>query len=1612
VKAGALAVGFAWLASTATPAHAQYSLNWADEFNGAANTAPNPAYWMYQTGNNWGNGELDTGTNSLANGYIDGNGHLVLTELNNNGTYTSAHMSTQGLQYVGPYGQVESSVQIGYTQGIGEAFWAMGQNYITQGVPWPYCGEIDMLESHGGTTFSEATSNGTIHGYDVNNGDNYGYQGLTMPYTTSGQVPLHNAFHTYGMYWAPYNIKFYVDGNVYSNVDVTQLDCNGTWPFNQPIFLIDSAGVGGQVSGPPNSTTIFPMNIYTDYVHYLTYSAGAPAAPGAVSATPYTNAVQLSWAASSTAGVTYNVYENTTDAFTAGDLGTLVTWNVSGTSLYVGSLKPGTTYYFYVVADNSGGESTPSKVSVTTLGPGHSGPVYINCGGYGVDKYMKDLAYNSGGNPNYHWPLAANTTGIANAAPAAVYNTERWGPQTYAVTDLNPNTYYTVRLHMIEDAKNGAGQREFNAYLNGGQILNNFDIYATAGGSNIPLVRDFSVLSDETGTIDLDLALGAADDPAICGLEVFANTGTNNMPAAPSNLTATATSTSNINLSWTASTTSGVTYNIYRSNDASFASSLATRIATGVTGTTYSDTVPYPGMTYYYRVTAVNPNGQSARSNVASASAFNSANGLVIAIDSGGGAVSPFVADTLWGGQTWTTSTTTTIATTGVTNPAPQAVYQSERYGYVTYYINGLTPGATYKVRLHNCENYWTAAGQRQFNVVINGVQVLTNFDIVATAGGQFKAVVNEFNIVADSQGHITIAFTKGAADLPTIKGVEIYYVSAATLSAPTGLTATAGNGQVALTWNTVSGATSYNIYRSMTSGGEGGTPYKTGVTSASFTDTGLTNGTTYYYTVAAVNSTANSGQSAEASATPTSGGSVPAAPSGVSTSSGNAQVTISWTASSGATSYNLYRSTTPGGEGTTAYKTNVTSPYTDTGLTNGTTYYYEVAAVNSVGTSPMSSEVSGTPQSSSGSGGISINCGGAAASPFVADVDFTGGGTQVVTNTIDTSLLTGTVPPQAVLQSNRYGAFTYTIPGLTAGATYPVTLYFAEEYWTATGKRVFNVSINGTNVLTNFDIYATAGATYKAVQKSFTATANSSGQIVITTTNVTDNAQINGIVIGSSSGGGGTAPAAPTGLSASAGNAQVSLSWTGSTGATSYNVYRGTTAGGESTTPIATGVTATSYTDTGLTNGTTYYYKVAAVNTYGTSGMSNEVSVTPAGSTGSGGMSINCGGAAASPFVADVDFTGGGTQVVTNTIDTSLLTGTAPPQAVLQSNRYGAFTYTIPGLTAGGSYNVTLYFAEEYWTAAGKRVFNVSINGTNVLTNFDIYTTAGATNKAVQKSFTATANSSGQIVITTTNVTDNAQINGIVVGSGSGGGSAPAAPSGLSATAGNAQVSLSWTASSGATSYNVYRGTTAGGESTTAIATGLTGTTYTNTGLTNGTTYYYKVAAVNSVGTSGQSNEASATPQASTSSLSINCGGAATGSWVADTDFTGGGSNSWTNAVDTSLLSGTVPPQAVLQSDREGGFTYTIPNLTAGSSHTITLYFVEQYWTATGKRVFSVTANGTTAISNLDVYATAGADYKAIQKSFTATASSSGQIVLQFTASADQAKCGGIVVN
>ena len=88
------------------------------------------------------------------------------------------------------------------------------------------------------------------------------------------------------------------------------------------------------------------------------------------------------------------------------------------------------------------------------------------------------------------------------------------------------------------------------------------------------------------------------------------------------------------------------------------------------------------------------------------------------------------------------------------------------------------------------------------------------------------------------------------------------------------------------------------------------------------------------------------------------------------------------------------------------------------------------------------------------------------------------------------------------------------------------------------------------------------------------------------------------------------------------------------------------------------------------------------------------------------------------------------------------------PPQSVFQTERFGEFTYTLSGFTAGRAATATLFFEESFWSAAGQRRFNVVINGATVLTAFDIFAAAGGANRAIARTFNTTANASGQVVI------------------------------------------------------------------------------------------------------------------------------------------------------------------------------------------------------------------------------------------------------------------------
>jgi len=181
--------------------------------------------------------------------------------------------------------------------------------------------------------------------------------------------------------------------------------------------------------------------------------------------------------------------------------------------------------------------------------------------------------------------------------------------------------------------------------------------------------------------------------------------------------------------------------------------------------------------------------------------------------------------------------------------------------------------------------------------------------------------------------------------------------------AAPVALTASAGNAQISLTWTASTGATSYSVKRSLSASG----PFTTiaaNVSGTSYSNTGLINGTTYYYVVTATNAVGESVNSVTATATPVAGVTAPAAPTALTATAGNAQVSLTWTASTGATSYNVKRALSASGPFTTVADNVSGTSYTNTSLTNGTTYHYVVSAVNTAGQSANSAVASATPQS------------------------------------------------------------------------------------------------------------------------------------------------------------------------------------------------------------------------------------------------------------------------------------------------------------------------------------------------------------------------------------------------------------------------------------------------------------------------------------------------------------------------------------------------------------------------------------------------------------------------------------------------------------------------
>jgi fibronectin type 3 domain-containing protein len=563
---------------------------------------------------------------------------------------------------------------------------------------------------------------------------------------------------------------------------------------------------------------------------------------------------------------------------------------------------------------------------------------------------------------------------------------------------------------------------------------------------------------------------------------------------------------------------------------------------------------------------------------------------------------------------------------------------------------------------------------------------------------------------------------TDGAWGNPGLFGTAQLMAGAAGPPAtPTGLTATAGNTQVALSWTATSGATAYDVKRSTVSGS--GYAVINSPTTNSYTNTGLTNGTTYYYVVAAKNASGSSANSAQVSATPNL--SIPSVPTGLAATAGNAQVALAWNASSGATAYDVKRSTVSG-SGYAVVSSPATTSYTNTGLTNGTTYYFVVSAKNAAGSSANSAQVSATPSAPVGGNTHAGTWAGQGVLPAAPSYNNLSQVTNVAANStyVASVWIKGTGSVLLYVKAGSWGAD-------IAGAQVRCN---ATSTWTQVSTPAFSTGANTQLTVIIQDQYSDDPAGTVYIDDTFLGVSGGANTLVNPGFESGAVTWGWGGVFSIVQPGGGAPPSAPTGLSGTAGNAQVALTWSASTGATSYNVKRSTVNGsGYATVSSPAG---TSYTNTGLTNGTTYYYVVTAVSANGESGNSAQVSATPSAP----------GNTHAGIWAAKGTFTTAATwsnmfQVVNVASNTSYVAsiwvkGSGSANLYLKAGNWGAdiagqniqctatgtwTKFTTPAFNTGANTQITFVLQDSYGIAGTCYMDDVFLGvngGTNVLAN------------------------------------------------------------------------------------------------------------------------------------------------------------------------------------------------------------------------------------------------------------------------------------------------------
>jgi beta-glucanase (GH16 family) len=239
----------------------EWKVVWSDEFDGEG--IPDTSKWTYAVGDwGWGNNELQYYTENRTENARQENGNLIIEARKNDmgKQWTSARLTTRGkISFL--YGKIEFKANVPREKGNWAAGWTLGDSYVDE-LSWPYCGEIDIMESVGYEVDDESgdgIAHCTVHTPAY-------YFKIENQISSVIDVPkIAGEFHTYSVEWTPTEIKGFVDGKEYYLYDKTANERE--WPFSKPQNIILNLAMGGGWGGAQGmNDTVASQELIIDYV--------------------------------------------------------------------------------------------------------------------------------------------------------------------------------------------------------------------------------------------------------------------------------------------------------------------------------------------------------------------------------------------------------------------------------------------------------------------------------------------------------------------------------------------------------------------------------------------------------------------------------------------------------------------------------------------------------------------------------------------------------------------------------------------------------------------------------------------------------------------------------------------------------------------------------------------------------------------------------------------------------------------------------------------------------------------------------------------------------------------------------------------------------------------------------------------------------------------------------------------------------------------------------------------------------------------------------------------------------------------------------------------------